>query len=221
MRFEVKERGSKEFYDEMLYVITYYKKFIKNPKRKAWQYTKYLILYMIISAAMCAGFAALYVFDREWYSLVFVGMFLLILIFTMILFVNVQKRIKMFMNDKSDKVIEITDEAISYSSDTLNLKMNKADIAVIVINKNSICVLPKVMTTYALSISNDYLDEFLQGAKESGYDELIVNNKVNNKQKMFFGPVPKNKFQKPRKTKSSACNMSNFFIGYFQKNCVI
>ena len=30
--------------------------------------------------------------------------------------------------------------------------------------------MPKVMTTYALSISNDYLDEFLSGAKENGYD---------------------------------------------------
>ena len=179
MKFEVKERGSKEFYDEMLYVITYYKKFIKNPKRKAWQYTKYLVLYMIISAVMCAGFAGWYVFDREWVSLVFVGMFLLILIFTIMLFVNVKKRIKMYLNDTGDKVIEITDEAISYSSDSLNLKMNKEDIAIIVINKYSICILPKVMTTYALSISNDYLDEFLNGAKENGYDELIVNNKKN------------------------------------------
>ena len=179
MKFEVKERDSKEFYDEMLYVITYYKKFIKKPKRKAWQYTKYLILNMIICIVMCAGFAAWYVLDREWVSLIFVGMFFLIFIFSVMLFSTVKKRIKMYLNDEDDKVIEITEEAISYSSDSLNLKMNKEDIAVIVINKYSICILPKVMTTYALSISNDYLDEFLSGEKENGYDELIVNNKKN------------------------------------------
>lgn len=177
MRIEVKERGTKEFYDEMLYVITYCKKFIKKPGKKAWQYTKYLYLLMIISVAMCGAFIATYLFDGEWYSLVMTGAFLLMLLFILILLITVKKRIKMYMDDKSDKIIDITNEYISFSNETMNLKMNKDDIGVIVINKHSICILPKELNKYAISISNDYLDDFLKGAKEEGYENIITDNR--------------------------------------------
>ncbi len=177
MIIEVKTRGSKEFYDEMLYVITYCKKFLKNPKKKAWQYTKFLYIYMGLSLAMLGAFIVLYTLDREWYSSVLIGAFLLCFFFVLILFFTVTKRIKMYMNDKSDKTIEITNECISYSSDTMNLKMNKDDIGVIVINKYSICVLPKQLNSYAISISMDYLDEFLKGTNENGYSNMVVDNR--------------------------------------------
>ena len=173
MKIEVKKRGSKEFYDEMLYVITYYKKFIKNPRKKAWRYTNYLSLFLIISLSMCGAFVAMYMMDKEWYSLVMVGAFLLMFFFIIVFLVTVKKRIKMYMDDKSDKIIDITKECINYGSDTMNLKMNKEEIAAIVINKYSICVLPKELNKYAISISKDYLDEFLKGAKEEG-DESIL-----------------------------------------------
>ncbi len=177
MKIEVKTRGSKEFYNEMLYVVTYFKKFIKNPKRKAWQYTKYLYLYIAISILFATCFAVLYVFDKEWYSLVFVGMFLLILMFTLVLLISVKNRIKLYLNDKSDKTIDINKEAICYSSDAMNLKINKDNISVIEINKYSICILPKEMNGFAISISNDYIDDFLKGVNEEGYSELVVDNR--------------------------------------------
>jgi len=176
MKFEVKTRGSKEFYDEMLYIVTYCKKFIKNPKKRAWQYTKYLCLYMLISIIMCGGFTALYLMNKDWYCLVMVGAFVILFFFTLVLYITIKKRIKMYLDDKSDKTIEINEKCINYSSDTMNLKMNKEDISVIIISKNSICILPKQLNKYAISISMDYLDEFLKGASENGYDEIIVNN---------------------------------------------
>jgi len=177
MKIEVKTRGSKEFYDEMLFVITYCKKYLKNPKTKAWQYTKYMYLFMAISVIMCAAFIALYVMDNDWYSLVMIGAFILMFFFTLILLVTVKKRIKMYMDDKSDKTIDVTEEYISYASDTMSLKMNKDDIGVIVINKYSICILPKQLNSYAISISMDYIDEFLKGASENGYSNMIVDNR--------------------------------------------
>ena len=176
MKFEVKERGPKEFYDEMLYVVTYYKKFVKNPKTKAWQYTKFLYLFMGVSLAMCGAFIVLHVLDKEWYSSAMIGAFLLMFFLFLFLFVRVKKTIKIYMDDKSVKTIEINEEAISYASDTMNLKMNKEDIGTIVINKYSICILPKEMNKYVISIYKDYLDDFLKGANENGYEKMIVNN---------------------------------------------
>ncbi len=176
MKIEVKTRGSKEFYDEMLYVITYWKKFVKNPKKKAWQYSKYLCLFMVVSALMCGAFVALYLTDGDWYSLVMIGAFVILFLFTLSLFIAVKKRIKIYLDDKSDKTIDINENCISYSSDTMNLKMNKEDISVIIINNNSICILPKQLDKFAISISMDYLDEFLKGTSENEYDSIIVNN---------------------------------------------
>ena len=177
MKIEVKKRGSKEFYDEMLYVISYCKKFIKKPNQKAWRYTNYLYMFMVISVIMCGIFVAMYLLDNKWYNMVMTGAFLLAFFFTLILLVTVKKRIKMYMDDNSDKIIEITKECIDYSSDTMNLKMNKEDISYIVINKYSICILPKELNKYAISISHDYLEDFLKGAKEEGYESIIVDNR--------------------------------------------
>lgn len=177
MKIEVNTRGSKEFYDEMLFVVTYCKKILENPHKKAWRYTNYLLMYMSICVIMCGAFVALQFMDNEWYYLVMIGAFVLLFFFIVVLFANVKKRIKMYMDDKSDKVIEVTEDCISYSSDTMNLKMNKEDIGVIVINKYSICVLPKEMNKYAISICNDYLVEFLKATSENGYDKLVVDNR--------------------------------------------
>ena len=49
MRLEVKERGSKEYYNEFLYVVSRHKKFKKNPRRKSYQFTKYLVFYNIFT----------------------------------------------------------------------------------------------------------------------------------------------------------------------------
>ncbi len=177
MKIEVKERGSKEFYDEMLYVITYHKKFEKNPKHKAWKYSSYLYLMMAVSIVMLIAFIAMYLWEKEWYSLVMIGVFLLLFFFILVLFITVKKRIKMFMSDGSEKTIEITNECINYGSDTMNLKMKKEEIAVILINKYSTCILPKELNKYSISISNDYLNQFLEGAKEEGYESIIVDNR--------------------------------------------
>jgi Ca2+/Na+ antiporter len=177
MKIEVKERGSKEFYDEMLYVITYCKKFIKNPKQKAWKYTSYLYLMIAVSIAMLCAFVAMFLFDKEWYSLVMIGAFVLMLIFLLFLFVTVKKRIKIFMEDKSEKTIEITKESIDFISETMNLKMKKEEISVITINKYSTCIWPKELNKYTISISNDYISQFLEGAKAEGYESIIVDNR--------------------------------------------
>ena len=177
MKIEVKERGSKEFYDEMLYVITYCKKFLKNPRKKAWKYSSYLYLMMAVSIAMFGAFIAMYLWEKEWYSLVMIGVFLLLFFFILILLITVKKRIKMFMDDGSDKTVEITSEYIDFSSDTMNLKMKKEEISVILINKYSTCILPKELNQYSISISNDYLNQFLEGAKEEGYESVTVDNR--------------------------------------------
>ena len=177
MKIEVKERGSKEFYDEMLYVITYCKKFLKNPRKKAWKYSSYLYLMMAVSIVMLGVFIAMYLFEKEWYSLVMLGAFTLMLFILLFQLIAIKKRIKMFMDDGSDKTVEITSEYIDFSSDTMNLKMKKEEISVILINKYSTCILPKELNKYSISISNDYLNQFLEGAKEKGYESIIVDNR--------------------------------------------
>ena len=60
---------------------------------------------------------------------------------------------------------------------TLQQHIQNEDISYIVINKYSICILPKELNKYAISISHDYLEDFLKGAKEEGFRTAIVCEK--------------------------------------------
>ena len=72
MKIEVKERGSKKFYDEFLYIVSNYQKIIRNPHRKNRG-----LLYSVIGYGICAlifavGFAIAYFIDKRTNNTIFI-----------------------------------------------------------------------------------------------------------------------------------------------------
>ena len=49
MKIEVNTRGSREYYDEFLYIVPRYKKYQKNLKKKTYRLTYYLTVYEVLA----------------------------------------------------------------------------------------------------------------------------------------------------------------------------
>jgi len=89
----------------------------------------------------------------------------------------IKKSIKAYLQNDLKQVINITDKGIELKQDKNSVKINWKSIAYIVINKYSICVLPKKETDIMIALSTDYKKEFLKGIKKYKKEGLVVDNK--------------------------------------------
>ena len=176
MRLEVKERGTKEYYDEFLYVVSKYKEFKKNPRRKAYQFTKYLILCNIfVLFALLINFY--FYFDTK--DLVFIfmtGALTVALIIQVVYLVMCIKRIKQLLNTKGVRIIEFNEDGVEYIDDDKNIRVKWEDLKYVIINKYSICMLPKAILQGFTSVSVKYKNDVIKGLKKYNKESLLIDN---------------------------------------------
>ena len=174
MKLEVKERGSKCFYDEFLSVMMKYKKIIKNPHKKVNRLSKEVIGLMLLSVFLLIVFIILYKFKG--YSIICVVLFSLIFILSIIYYLLMNKRISFYRNFKGTIVIEFNNDYIEYLSSKNNYKVDWDNIKSIIINKYSICFIPIYSNKVMIGISTEYKDKVIDIIKKLDKENLIIDN---------------------------------------------
>lgn len=183
MKLEIKERGLKEYYDEFLYVASKYKSFLKNPIRKAYSSVKMLyfsIAYIFLAIFLITYF---YIMDKNYLYVFFLGILLILLLFSIFYTIFVKKRIKAFMSEKGTKYISFDEHKVEYQDNDKKVKIDYNDIAYIIINKYSICFLPKKSSKILISISTDYKEKVIECLIKYDKINLLVDNSTLYKQK--------------------------------------
>ena len=177
MKIEVTKPGTKQFYDEMLFVLSNYKSFIKKPTKKPKQLTKYILSFLICFAILLVAFTWLYFQEYSLTDAIFMGIFLILILLYIAYDIRIFRVIKQYMSDTTTKVITIENDDIEFEKPGVNFKVRKDEIAVIIINKYSICFLPKDNNAgIIISISTEYREEVLKGLEENDYMSLVVDN---------------------------------------------
>ena len=92
MKITIKERGSKSFYDEFLYVCYFIKKFLKKPFTKVNKMTNYLILNLIITSAVTILEIIYYSYYRDNIILFVIGFLSLLILYLLFYLFRVFKR---------------------------------------------------------------------------------------------------------------------------------
>jgi len=176
MRLEIKETGTKEYYDEFLYVVSKHKKFKKNPRRKAYQFTKFLLVYNIICFLSIIIFVLFYLDSEDPFYLFLDGMLTVMLMVEMIYQVIYTQRINMFMNNKGVKIIEFNENGVEYIDDDKNIRVKWEDIKYIIVNRYTICILPKTIVSGFTSLNSKYKDELINTLKKYNKESLLIDN---------------------------------------------
>ena len=181
MKLVIKERGSKDYYNEFLYVAFNYKKILNNPNKKAKKITNSLLLYGLFIILSILLFIYFYKTDNSKLYLVFIGMFIFILLADIFMLFFSCNRIKEYMNEKGSKTINIEKDFISYKDNNKSFRVDFDDLKYVVINKYSICFIPKNKLSALISVNiehkKDVIDAFLKYKK----DYLIVDNNGSDK----------------------------------------
>lgn len=177
MKIEVKTKGSKEYYDEFLYMAFKYKRIKKNPKMKARKLTSFLICH---DSFILLSIILFIIFYWQYNDLVFIffcGMMTLLFIYILIYLKAVKKQIKNYMGRSGNKTIDINDKCIEYKDEEKDLRIKWEDIHSIIINKYSICFLPiEQSSKIFIALSIEYKNEVLSGIEKYKKKSLLIDN---------------------------------------------
>ena len=176
MKIEIKTRGSRECYDEFMYILSNYKKFRNNPHSKIMKLSDFIRSYTIYCALAIVLMFVFYLIFKNTLFLVFIGMIVILLLILLMQGNRMNTSINNFLNSDETKTVEIDKDAVSYSDSKKQLRINWSEISNVIIGKECICFLPNDINNMCLCVSKEYLSEVLEGIKEAGKEDLIVSD---------------------------------------------
>ncbi len=176
MKIEIKKRGTREFYEEVLYVAHNYMRILKNPHHKVEHVTNYLLRYILMAVFGTVFMGASYFYFKNIIFVLFAGMFLVFLYFYGRQYFLVKKQLEI-MGAEGDNEIDIDEEGVRFTSGTRSFCIGWGRMHSIIINKESVCFLSGERTDVVIAISTEYLDSVLEAVRQCGRENLITDNR--------------------------------------------
>ena len=177
MEIIINKRGPKEYYDEFLYILYYFRKFLKDPKSKANSFPKTMLTNIILGAAGLVFMIVSYLVFKDTIFMILIIALVFVLVFTILVYLQGKKRMNEMMSDEQEKIIKIDEEGITYKDADKLYQLSWNKIKYVLINKYSVGFLPSTIDTIMVSVSNEYLDDILKGLEEANKKELVVDNR--------------------------------------------
>ena len=175
MRFEIKEKGSRNFYEEVLYLSLIRKDVLKNKKYKMYKISDYHKRYIIFAGISILLMFIFYLLFKNGLFLMFAGMMLLILAYEILSMNNFNKYIDAALSQDANRVVEINEDGVFYADGNKDLRLNWDGIHSVVIGKYSISFFPKIETDYIISLESKYKDSVSDCVKQYGKAELLIS----------------------------------------------
>ena len=180
MRLEITERGPREFYDEIMYIASNFRKYRGRPEKKARSQMKVYTLYCLASALVTLVFLFEYFTEHKGVFLLLAGMMVVCLLMFIAMIVGIKKRIGIMMNEPGTKIIDIDERGVRYEAENQTLQTKWDDITNVIINKHSIVFMPRTEIQLMVSIYAKYKEQVLQAVEAAGHMDLVVDNTAKN-----------------------------------------
>ena len=169
MIIKSKEKENKKFFDEFYYIALNCGSFRKHPTKKARSATKYLVFLAILF--FVGSIALMFVPDADLLS------FVLFIVFFYLLFVLIimKRHTKKMCNENS--IIKIDENGIeTIYENKISTKLYWDYIEHIIINRYSICVIPKSSYSIVIGIEISSKDEVIECLKKYKKIDLLIDN---------------------------------------------
>lgn len=176
MEIKVTEKGTKDYYNEFLYMAYNYKSFRNNPFKKTHNISFIVFIYIAILAICTICFYQFYKITLDNQFLVEAGMLIVLEMVLIVIYIIIQMQINNFMNISGDRKIKISQKGLEYVDDIQNLRISWDDIKNIIINQYSITVVPNSKNRAFMAISKTYKEEFIKGLEKFDKTSLLVDN---------------------------------------------
>ena len=175
MKFEINERGSRQFYDEIVYVSARRNEIEKTRKLKLNGFNKYYRGYIILGCVSTVMMIVFYFLFNMNIFLIFAGMMLFASIFIIMNYFKLNKYIDNMMSETDTKIIEIDENGLVYKDGVKELNYKWDEMLGIVVGKHSVSFLPKQLNEYAVAMEIKYKDDILKIINDNGLQNLLIN----------------------------------------------
>lgn len=174
MEIKIDNVNSKNYYDEVLGVISNYKKLIKNPNQKINGLTRQATILTGISLVFLVVFSILYLMNRS-YSLylIVVIIFAVAFVLGIIYYLLINRRVNSFRNVSSDRKLIIEDDYVELIVGEEKSRLEMSDVQYVVINKYSVCFIPRTENSKVIAVNIAYKDSILKAIDDKS---IIVDN---------------------------------------------
>lgn len=174
MEIGIDKIGSKEYYGEVLSVMSNYAKLVKNPNQKIRPLTAQAIILTVISLVFLVIFTILYINEQS-YALYFyvVLIFAVAFILGIIYYILINRRISKLKNIGGDRKLIIEEDFVEMNVGDEKTRLEISQIKYVIINKYSISFLPQNNSLKLIAVSVDYKEEILKAIKDKN---IVVDN---------------------------------------------
>ena len=174
MEIEMNKIESDAYYNEVLAIVSNYKKLVKNPRQKIKGVNRQAITLTVISVAFLVVFSFLYLQNRSnTLYLIVVAIFAIAFVLGIIYNVLIRRRISKFKNRGSDRKLVIEEDYVELTVGNEKSRLEMSEIQYVLINKYSISFIPNKANSTLIAIGISYRDDVLNNFARK---ELIVDN---------------------------------------------
>ena len=174
MEIRINDSGSKDYYGEVLAVMSNYGKLVKNPRQKIRGLHKQAMMLTGIALVFLVVFSILYAMDMS-YTLYFyiIIIFAVALVLGIIYNILINRRISQLKNPGADKRLVIENDHVELSIDSEKTRLLISEIQYILINNYSIAFLPQNINSKMIAVNVAYKNEILNSINEKN---IIIDN---------------------------------------------
>ncbi|MEE1134786.1 MAG: hypothetical protein UHW60_08445 [Methanobrevibacter sp.] len=174
MEIRINDSGSKDYYGEVLAVMSNYGKLVKNPRQKIRGLHKQAMMLTGIALVFLVVFSILYAMDMS-YTLYFyiVIIFAVALVLGIIYNILINRRISQLKNPGADKRLVIENDHVEMSIDGEKTRLLMSEIQYILINNYSIAFLPQNISSKMIAVGVAHKNEILNSINEKN---IIIDN---------------------------------------------
>ena len=174
MEIEMNKIESDAYYNEVLAIVSNYKKLVDNPRQKIKGLNRQAITLTVISVAFLVVFSVLYLQNRSnTLYLIVVAIFAVAFVLGIIYNVLIRRRISKFKNRGSDRKLVIEDDYVELTVGNEKSRLGMSEIQYVLINKYSISFIPNKTNSTLIAIGIRYREDVLNNFS---HKELIVDN---------------------------------------------
>ena len=176
MEIEINKIESDAYYNEVLAIVSNYKKLVKNPRQKIKGVNRQAITLTVISVAFLVVFSFLYLQNRSnTLYLIVVAIFAIAFVLGIIYNVLIRRRISKLKNRGSDRKLVIEEDYVELTVGNEKSRLEMSEIQYVLINKYSISFIPNKANSTLIAIGISYRDDVLNNFARK---ELIVDNSI-------------------------------------------
>ena len=176
MVIEVKEKGSREFYEEVVNVVAQYGRLRKKPEAKLKNYFVSLKIFAVLLSVLIAVNLAMGIaWGFDGMAIAAVVVCAVALVFDAVFWVNLKKAVDRYLSDDRSSVVTLDEDGVELNKEnTQTVRLAWPSIAFVRVFKESVCFVSADITGFILAVAISHRQEILDYLKENEVKVKVI-----------------------------------------------